>query len=302
MGSSTHNAPFVYVFFFFFYLFPLTEPVLGSAQAVRTLPLWFSLWSANACTTLPSLPPPKTFKPKHRLPVLSDYSNGAPASFWRDFPSYYVQPGVSLINPDTLRTLGLQTGFPDHGLLHSICLDLRLGARIGCTGKFRLPSRATNAPSALEEGHKVTDAVADWTFKGFAFGPVPLNAVPDSAKFSGLMARPKPNGAVRVILNLSSPKGCSVNEGINSEEFPTVMSSTTQWLSALNKAGKRCFFLKVDWADAYKHIPVCREDSDLQWFTWLGKAFKELSLVFGGASSAGLFDRVAKVVQPHPFL
>ena len=52
----------------------------------------------------------------------------------------------------------------------------------------------------------------------------------------------------------------------------------------------------MDWADAYKHLPVRLEDSHLQWFTWLDKAFKENCLVFGGASSAGLFDRLAKLV------
>jgi hypothetical protein len=51
---------------------------------------------------------------------------------------------------------------------------------------------------------------------------------------------------------------------------------------------------KVDWAAAYKHIAVRPEDVPLQYFSWLGKDFAELMLVFGGASSAGLFDRLAK--------
>ena len=53
---------------------------------------------------------------------------------------------------------------------------------------------------------------------------------------------------------------------------------------------------KVDWSDAYKHIAVALADTNLQWFQWGGKAFKELCLIFGGVSSAGIFDRVAKVV------
>ena len=236
------------------------------------------------------------FKAKHNLPVLSDYSKGAPAAFWEAFPSNYVEPGRSLINPNILRRLGLESNFPDLQLLNTICLDVSMGADIACRGDYRLPSRATNAPSAFLEGEKVTDAVADWVAKGFAFGPVPVSSVPANAKFSGLMARPKPNGGARVILNLSAPKGRSVNEGIDTSHLPTVMSSTGQWLSVLNKAGRGCFLTKVDWADAYKHLPVRLEDSHLQWFTWLDKAFKENCLVFGGASSAGLFDRLAKLV------
>ena len=110
------------------------------------------------------------------------------------------------------------------------------------------------------------------------------------------MTRDKPNGSVRVILNLSAPKGSSVNEGINTEEFPTSMASTAHWLRALNKAGRNSYMCKVDWASAYKHLPVRLEDSNLQWFQWAGMCFRECSLVFGCASSAGLFDRLAKLV------
>ena len=47
--------------------------------------------------------------------------------------------------------------------------------------------------------------------------------------------------------------------------------------------------MKSDWADAYKQIAVRRQDTDLQWFVWLGKYFTENCLVFGAASSAGIF-------------
>ena len=34
----------------------------------------------------------------------------------------------------------------------------------------------------------------------------------------------------------------------------------------------------------------------MQWFQWAGKYFKELCLIFGARSSAGIFDEAAKVV------
>ena len=34
----------------------------------------------------------------------------------------------------------------------------------------------------------------------------------------------------------------------------------------------------------------------MQWFIWLGKGFREQSLIFGSASSAGIFDKIAKLV------
>ena len=110
------------------------------------------------------------------------------------------------------------------------------------------------------------------------------------------MCRQKPNGSVRIILNLSSPLGACVNEGIDEREFPATMSSTTKWLRVLNKAGRGCRMVKVDWSDAYKHVAVRREDLKLQWFSWLGMAFCELCLIFGSKSSVGLYDRLVKLV------
>lgn len=244
---------------------------------------------------IPALPPNKTFTPKHNLPTLHDYS-AAPQNFWLNFPSNYVRPAHSRIDADLLESLAHECNFTDTALLAKILNDVRCGAKIGCKGAYREHSRATNAPSALADGEKVTDAVADWIVKGFAYGPVEPHEVPPKAKFSGMMTRPKPNGSVRIILNLSAPIGSSVNEGINKEEFPASMASTTDWLRVLNRAGRNCKFCKIDWADAYKQITVHPEDIDLQWFSWLGKAFAELCLVFGCVSSAGLFDRLAKLI------
>ena len=122
-----------------------------------------------------------------------------------------------------------------------------------------------------------------------------MEDVPKSAKFSPLMTRDKPNGGTRIILNLSSPPKRSVNDGIDSDQFPTKMSSTAQWLRVLNRTGRKSWILKTDLSDAYKHIAVRLLDLDLQWFEWLGMGFAELCLIFGCTSSAGIFDAVAKI-------
>jgi hypothetical protein len=90
--------------------------------------------------------------------------------------------------------------------------------------------------------------------------------------------------------------GLSVNDGIDKDMFPTKMSSTAKWLAVLNSVGRHCKIMKVDWSDAYKHVHVRPADLHLQWFSWLGKDFYELGLIFGTSSSAGIFDRLAKIV------
>ena len=201
-----------------------------------------------------------------------------------------------MVDPKELKILAVDCGLDGNRWFTEIMQDLTEGANIGCKHPFRQPSVSTNAPSSYEFGPHVSDAIADWLKKGFAYGPVSLDEAPPGVKINGIMCKQKPNGSVRIILNLSSPLGASVNEGIDEKEFPATMSSTTKWIRVLNRAGRGCLMAKVDWSDAYKHLAVREQDLSLQWFSWLGMAFCELCLIFGSKSSVGLYDRLAKLV------
>jgi len=242
-------------------------------------------------------PEMKQFKPKFpQIPALTDYRKPAPPEFWAQFPSNYKCPAKSAMSGKQLKRWVDALGCDDEAGLARVFNYIENGADIGCRGTAREPSRSSNAAGAFAAGAQVTDAVAEWTHKGYAFGPVDAEAVPRSAKVSGIMVRPKPNGSVRVILNLSAPKGQSVNDGIDKTEFPAKMSSTAAWLEVLDQAGRGCWITKTDWAAAYKQVCVRQEDTDLQWFSWGGKFFKELCLIFGGISSAGIYNDAAKLV------
>jgi hypothetical protein len=258
---------------------------------------WRRLWQQAASCPAPQLPCAKEFKPKcPQIPRRDSYQGQFDDHWWANFPCNLNCPGKSLINETALRKLAHTLGCSDKQRLERLCIRLRNGADIGCKGEFRTPTNSTNASSAYLYGAEVTDAIAVWIQKGFAYGPVTASQLPNGAKISGIMVRPKPNGTARIILNLSAPKGASVNDGISKEEFPATMSSTTAWLKVLYKAGRNCWICKTDWSDAYKHFAVRELDTDLQWFSWGGKYFKELALIFGCASSAGIFDDGAKVV------
>ena len=203
--------------------------------------------------------------------------------------------GKSLINATRLRGVAEAVGLGGSAALDIVVRDLG-GADIGCRGVGRTPTRSKNAPSAFEFPGQVTEAIAVWLQKGFAFGPVEEGELEEGVKVNGIMCRQKPDGGVRIILNLSAPAGRSVNDGIDPGQFEAVMSSTRKWLRVLHRAGRGCLMTKLDWSDAYKHISVRDEDVQLQYFEWLGKYFAETSLVFGAASSPGIYDRVAKMV------
>lgn len=77
---------------------------------------------------------------------------------------------------------------------------------------------------------------------------------------------PKPNGKLRIILDLSSPHlkknqmkpgvACSVNAGIVKEDYPATMATTRTVLRRLYEVGSGVHFSKIDWKAAYKHFGV----------------------------------------------
>ena len=168
---------------------------------------------------------------------------------------------------------------------------------IGVSDQYRIQSRSTNAPSAYDFGDRVSDSLCKMMKDGYIMGPFAEHSLPlKQSRFSGLMVKLKPDGSARMILNLSKGDPVSVNEGINSSDYPAIMSSTLEFVRVLNRSGKGALLTKVDWASAYKQIRVDHSDIWQQGFKWLGMTFYELCLVFGASSSAGLFDRLAKIV------
>ena len=111
-------------------------------------------------------PPKKNFKPKHALPKLNDYGKKAPHWYWDLFPSNHAESADSKIDADKLEELALKNGYSDKAHLSKVVGWIKNGAHIGCTGKYRAPTKARNTDSAVKEGYKISDAIADWVVKG----------------------------------------------------------------------------------------------------------------------------------------
>jgi hypothetical protein len=244
----------------------------------------------------------KVFVPKHRVPLLMNYEESAPESWWSHWPSVSWKEASLMksdINLYKMREWAMQAGHPDMGSVQDICEDIRRGCDIGTRGEFLCPSVSSNAPSAYEFGDRVTDSIVDGIKKGIMMGPMEEHEIPfkeEGIKVNGIMVKLKPNGEARVILNMSRGFPFCVNDGMNNEErFEVEMSSTARWLRVMHKAGRGAWMCKLDWAAAYKQLRVMLGCVREQFFCWGGRWFAELCLVFGAASSVGLYDRLAKV-------
>ena len=271
--------------------------------SLKTISKWESFkeaWVAQQEAEVPSMPGTKKFTPKCNLPKLNSYRGEAGSDYWAEWPRISWEEAKlmrSAINPIIFERLARESNYPYPSILQEVILDIKNGAMIGVPEQYRVQSSSTNAPSAFDFGDRVSDSLCKMMRDGYIMGPFAEHSLPfGQSRVSGLMVKLKPDGSARMILNLSKGDPVSVNEGINSADYPAIMSSTHEFVKVLNRSGRGALLTKVDWASAYKQIRVNHSDIWQQGFKWLGMTFYELCLVFGASSSAGLYDRLAKIV------
>ena len=265
------------------------------------------------------VPPPKKHKFKFSLPKLESYApRDVPSSFWDRWQKLPLPEALagnrSWISADALRRVAARQGGIIDGRLTQVCHILEQGAEIGCEGRGRLPTIAQNSKKVLDHGDIICDVLQDWVSQGIAAGPLTWAEVqnqfgPDYT-VNGMTTRPKPNGALRIIIDMSGPRDSdgsvpgwiwspslpgSVNSSIDTDQFPARMSSVKKFIRMLFEVGRGAVVCKIDWKDAYKHIHVCEKDIKLQFIQYAGRYFVELKLVFGAKSSPGIYDLVSDV-------
>ena len=108
---------------------------------------------------------------------------------------------------------------------------------------------------------------------------------------------PKSNGKWRLIVDLSFPEGCSVNEDIDKSLTGMVYSSVVDAAHVLLRLGKGALLAKVDVPNAYRIIPVHPEDRMLLGMFWEDKVYVDKQLPFGLSSAPVIFNAYADGVE-----
>ena len=182
------------------------------------------------------------------IPVLDDYSVDPGNAFWELFPRNRNMRGGTPFKVDVsrLRSLAVEAELscPDMELLEEVVKDIIEGADLKVQDTY-VPTRTTNARSALVDGKWVTDEVAKGVRDKIFAGP--FDTCPKKATVNSMQTAPKPNGKVRIILNMSAPKKKGVNQSIGKKEYPVEMDGMVEILRALNFCGQGAMFFKCDW-------------------------------------------------------
>ena len=99
-----------------------------------------------------------------------------------------------------------------------------------------------------------------------------------------------------MIVDLSSPGGASVNDGIDPQDF-TLQYTVDRIIQMVAHHGPGALMAKFDVEAAYRNIAVHPDDRSLLGMKWRCQFFIDLTLPFGLRSAPFIFNSVADMVK-----
>ena len=121
----------------------------------------------------------------------------------------------------------------------------------------------------------------------------PCKYVPFKVHYSPLLSRPKAGDTRRVIVNLSSPYGHSVNDCIQKDIYDNTAYTLTYpsidiITDAIQTLDYDVMLSKIDVSRAFRNLRVDPGDFDLLGLQWQGKTFLDISIPMGLKSGSAL--------------
>ena len=191
-----------------------------------------------------------------------------------------------------------------------ICDLVEFGFPIGYLGSEDFPEinqkslwKFRNHKGALEFSDSMLAYLTKESENKAILGPFKSNPFKSGIKISPLNSLPK-KGTVerRVILDLSYPKGSSVNDHISKdvylgEKIDLVYPKVDDYISIIKQKGKGCLLFKTDLRRAYRQLPICPSSYNLVAFIWKKHIFCDTVLSMGSRSSAFCCQRFTNALS-----
>lgn len=186
---------------------------------------------------------------------------------------------------------------PDSRFRHYIVKGIREGFRIGFNHGHPLRRAARNMQSVRARPEVINEYLAEECSQGRVLGPLPMESFRGVhvSRF-GLVPKKTP-GAWRLIVDLSSPEGFSVNDGIEDHLCTLRYMSVENALDIARQLGRGCLLAKMDVKKAYRMIPIHPDDRPLLGMQWQDQLYLDAALPFGLRSAPKIFTAVADAAE-----
>ena len=131
---------------------------------------------------------------------------------------------------------------------------------------------------------------------GRIVGPFPTPPFHDF-HMSPLGLVPKRDGKFRLIHHLSYPEGGSVNDGIPEIYSKVKYQTLDDAINIINRLGRGCLIAKADIEDAFRLIPIQKQDHHLLGFSVNGLYYHDRSLPMGSSSACLSFEKFSSAIH-----
>lgn len=196
---------------------------------------------------------------------------------------------------EELGNAGVLEEFRD--VVHNMRLGFPSGVSSTILHTFTPPNHASACNNPIPIQEYIDKELENGRYTG-PFTKQELENIIGPFRSSPLGAVPKPGSSkIRLIQDLSFPRGdptqASVNSEIDADDFPCDWSSFTDAFLMVARAPPGTEAAVFDVEAAFRRIPMRPEDQPHVVVMWLAKFFVDHCFCFGGASSPGIFGRVA---------
>ena len=187
---------------------------------------------------------------------------------------------------------------PDQHRVAFVLDGLRNGFRLGFQQSKQLKSAKSNKASANQHSEVIDRYLANEVSLGRVAGPFSSPPFPHLHVSSfGVIPKKGQPGKWRLIVDLSSPGGLSVNDGIDPDEFTMQYITVDQIIRMISSYGLGALIAKFDVEAAYRNIAVHPSDRYLLGMRWRKHFYVDLALPFGLRSAPYIFNSVADMVE-----
>ena len=181
---------------------------------------------------------------------------------------------------------------PDAGFAEFIRRGITWGFRIGYSRGAPAPCPAQdNLRSALANPAVIDNYITEEIKGGKLLVAAPGAYIHCSP--IGIIPKPHQAGKYRLIVDLSSPREQSINDGIDEDLSSVQYANVDDATRILGDLGKGALMAKLDLKAAYRMVPVHEHDRVLLGISWQGRQYMDTALPFGLRSAPLLFTAVA---------
>ena len=189
---------------------------------------------------------------------------------------------------------------PDKQFVQYILSGLKQGFRIGFNFATNpLADGSKNLVSALEHPEVIDEYLSQekWLHHMVVILSSFMSSILCHINPFGVIRKKSKPGKWRLIVDLSSPHGLSVNDGVDKDLCSLSYVSIDHVADGILRLGRGSLMAKVDIKQAYRIIPVHLDDRLLLAMRWKEELIIDKVLPFGLRSAPIIFTAVANALQ-----